>query len=181
MSGSPPGEIVEGLRNPYLDKYVPPRRREATEAYRNYQPLMPRYVHAPIADLETPSDTATFDAAVDDLVTRLEQGALVHRARSPAHTPAAHAGAALPARNEYQRGARRAGERLYVHCWGGRGRSGLAGACLLVRAYGVSAGDALERVQRAFSTRGDHKERSPETEDQSEWVRAYAERVGPRQ
>ena len=48
-----------------------------------------------------------------------------------------------------------AGESVYLHCWGGRGRAGLVGACLLGRAYGLSAEEALERVGRAFSTRND--------------------------
>lgn len=82
MSGPPPGEIVEGLRNPYLDAFIPARRREAPEAYRNYKPCRPRYVRAPIDDLDVPADTATFDAAVDDLVARLEQGTLARAALS---------------------------------------------------------------------------------------------------
>lgn len=48
-----------------------------------------------------------------------------------------------------------AGEKVYVHCWGGRGRAGTIGACLLHRLYGLDADEALERVQRAFITRGD--------------------------
>lgn len=47
------------------------------------------------------------------------------------------------------------GEVMYVHCWGGRGRAGTVGACLLIRAYKISAEEALVRVQRAFDTRGD--------------------------
>lgn len=48
-----------------------------------------------------------------------------------------------------------AGEPMYLHCWGGRGRAGVVAACLLRYAYGLSAEEALERVGRAFSTRGD--------------------------
>jgi len=46
-----------------------------------------------------------------------------------------------------------AGEKLYIHCWGGRGRAGLVGACFLREAYGISADEALTRVQKAFDTR----------------------------
>jgi hypothetical protein len=42
-----------------------------------------------------------------------------------------------------------------VHCWGGRGRAGLVGACLLAQLYGLGAEEALERVQRSFDTRKD--------------------------
>lgn len=66
-----------------------------------------------------------------------------------------------------------AGERLYIHCWGGRGRAGTVGACLLAAAYGLSEKEALERVQRAFDTRRDENRRSPETEAQLAFVRDY--------
>ena len=65
------------------------------------------------------------------------------------------------------------GERLYVHCWGGRGRAGTVGACLLAGMYGVGASEALERVDRAFSTRQDGANRSPETPEQQQFVRDF--------
>ena len=34
---------------------------------------------------------------------------------------------------------------VYLHCWGGRGRAGTIGACLLARLYGIGADEALER------------------------------------
>ncbi len=49
----------------------------------------------------------------------------------------------------------RAGQVIYLHCWGGRGRAGTVGACLLARMYGLGAEEALDRVQRAYSTRKD--------------------------
>ena len=45
------------------------------------------------------------------------------------------------------------GKRIYAHCWGGRGRAGTLGACLLARVYGMPAVEALHRVQCAFNTR----------------------------
>jgi protein-tyrosine phosphatase len=51
------------------------------------------------------------------------------------------------------------GEVMYVHCWGGRGRAGTVGACLLIKAYGLDAEEALVRVQRAFDTRQDEGRR----------------------
>ena len=39
------------------------------------------------------------------------------------------------------------GESLYIHCWGGKGRSGLVTSCLLGELYEtVDADEALERV-----------------------------------
>jgi hypothetical protein len=48
-----------------------------------------------------------------------------------------------------------AGEKLYVHCWGGRGRAGTVGACLLSKRYNIAAEEALQRVQQSFDTRQD--------------------------
>ena len=47
------------------------------------------------------------------------------------------------------------GESVYVHCWGGRGRAGLVAACFLQHAYGISGEEALQRIGRAYDTRGD--------------------------
>lgn len=65
------------------------------------------------------------------------------------------------------------GEQLYIHCWGGRGRAGTVGACLLAHLYGLSAEEALTRVQRAFDTRQDEGRRSPETEEQRAFVTSF--------
>ncbi len=53
------------------------------------------------------------------------------------------------------RGRLAAGECVYVHCWGGRGRAGTVGACALATLYGLPADEALARVQAAFDTRRD--------------------------
>jgi protein-tyrosine phosphatase len=66
-----------------------------------------------------------------------------------------------------------AGECLYIHCWGGRGRAGTVGACLLASMYGIGADEALVRVQRAFDTRKDDQRRSPETDEQHAFVRSF--------
>jgi protein-tyrosine phosphatase len=67
------------------------------------------------------------------------------------------------------------GEKLYIHCWGGRGRAGTVGACLLALMWGVPVPEALERVQRAFDTRKDEQRRSPETDEQHAFVKEYVE------
>lgn len=60
-----------------------------------------------------------------------------------------------------------------VCSWGGRGRAGVVGACLLAHLYGLSADEALERVQRSFDTRKDGGRRSPETDEQHAFVREW--------
>lgn len=47
------------------------------------------------------------------------------------------------------------------------------GACLLVKVYGISVEEALERVGEAFKTRGDVGFQSPQTEEQVEFVKAF--------
>ena len=62
---------------------------------------------------------------------------------------------------------------LYIHCWGGRGRTGLVAACLLGALYpSVDAEEALERVQAYFSLR-EPGGLSPETDAQCQQVRDW--------
>ena len=69
------------------------------------------------------------------------------------------------------------GNVVYIHCLGGRGRTGLLAACLLGVLYeDVSAEEALDRVQAYFWTRSgkmDPGAISPETEEQREQVREF--------
>lgn len=135
-------EVVNGLRNPTLDKFLPKRRRAPAadvEAY--YARESVSFLHCPVEDLGVPT-LEQLAALVDDLEARLARG-----------------------------------ESLYVHCWGGRGRAGTVGAALLAKAYGLTADEALERVQRAFDTRLDNKERSPETDEQRALVREFVARL----
>jgi len=74
------------------------------------------------------------------------------------------------------------GDKLYIHCWGGRGRTGLISACVLGALYeDITAQDALDRVQTAYSLREpwlmdadpDGGKKSPETEEQRLQVRDW--------
>ena len=67
------------------------------------------------------------------------------------------------------------GGTVYVHCYGGHGRTGTVVGCHLVE-RGVTAADALERV--AFWRRGtpDEPKRSPETDEQWRFVAAWQPR-----
>lgn len=138
MVGPPPAELMNGLRTPELDKFLPPRHKPATEAYDSYNDREKlSFAHNPIEDLSVPNAQQ-----LRDIVADLQQRVA-------------------------------AGEVPYVHCWGGRGRVGLVGACFLAATYGLSADEALERVQRAFDTRKDDQRRSPETDQQHQMVRDF--------
>ncbi|CAJ1377172.1 unnamed protein product [Effrenium voratum] len=62
------------------------------------------------------------------------------------------------------------GEVVYLHCWGGRGRSGVVGACLLGHMFPKLTGEeSLRLVQEGYTSRGDPLDsgtfaRSPQTE-----------------
>jgi len=144
LSDPPTFEEMNGLRTPYLDKFLPPKKR----AYKVSRRIIDlEFLHSPITDLSVPS-MAQLEGLVEEISGRLEGGDV-----------------------------------MYLHCWDGRGRAGTVGACVLGRMYGMSADEALERVQRAFSTRDDRWEEgtelagairpSPETAEQIALVRQY--------
>lgn len=131
--GPPPMKIVQGLRNPILDKFLPTSRKDSGVTWK---PKELQFTTFPIVDLSVP-EADKLKAFVKELQARLENG-----------------------------------EALYVHCWGGRGRAGTVGAVLLASAYGLSADEALERVQRAYSCRQDpERSKSPETDEQFAFIR----------
>jgi protein-tyrosine phosphatase len=72
------------------------------------------------------------------------------------------------------------GRTIYVHCWGGVGRTGTVAGCYLVR-KGLSGDDALAQVRALFGTMSPGKTKkhwytgSPQTEPQREFVRRWIE------
>jgi hypothetical protein len=67
------------------------------------------------------------------------------------------------------------GRRIYVHCWGGVGRTGTVVGCHLVRG-GLDGDAALSKLGELFSAMDKASFRSsPETEAQRAWVRAWRE------
>src|SRR5215204_1712760 len=67
----------------------------------------------------------------------------------------------------------RDGAKVYVHCWGGVGRTGTVVGCHLVRS-GLSGDEALARVATLFKSMGksSRRSRSPETDEQEAYVRS---------
>jgi hypothetical protein len=70
------------------------------------------------------------------------------------------------------------GQVVYVHCWGGVGRTGTVLGCHFVRG-GCNGEEALERVARHWTTMSDEKRsyhpESPQTDPQRAFVRQWAE------
>lgn len=64
---------------------------------------------------------------------------------------------------------------VYVHCWGGVGRTGVTVACYFIR-HGLSHEQALTKVHNLFVTRPQsYYPTSPETQIQFEFVRNWKE------
>lgn len=61
---------------------------------------------------------------------------------------------------------------VYVHCWGGRGRTGTVVGCYLVR-HGLGGEEALHRIRELRSNLPDAHIPSPETETQRQMVRRW--------
>ena len=72
------------------------------------------------------------------------------------------------------------GRNVYVHCWGGVGRTGITVGCYLVR-HGATNEQALVKVNKLYRTRSDtfYYPTSPETQEQIEFVRTWNELPSP--
>src|SRR5689334_1247086 len=68
------------------------------------------------------------------------------------------------------------GGKVYVHCWGGVGRTGIVVGCHLVRG-GMTGDQALARVAELFKHTEKYPRRlwSPETDEQDAYVRSWTE------
>ena len=72
--------------------------------------------------------------------------------------------------------AMRGGKNVYLHCWGGVGRTGTAVGCWMVR-HGRTGDEALARIAEWWKTveKADRIPTSPQTPEQRNYVRRWAE------
>jgi protein-tyrosine phosphatase len=68
---------------------------------------------------------------------------------------------------------------VYLHCWGGIGRTGLVVACWM-QEHGRTSDDALAELSAKWSTveKIYRKPESPETQSQLSWIKSWAQRRG---
>jgi protein-tyrosine phosphatase len=68
-----------------------------------------------------------------------------------------------------------AGRKIYLHCWGGIGRTGTTVGCYLVR-RGKTGDEALQQLAKWWQTvpKSQIHLRSPETREQAEFIRNWA-------
>ena len=73
-----------------------------------------------------------------------------------------------------------AGRRAVVHCWGGIGRTGTVVGCHLRRQYGLSGDEALACIAKEWKDveKSHRVPRSPETDEQADFVRNYRPAAG---
>jgi len=69
----------------------------------------------------------------------------------------------------------KAGRKIYLHCWGGIGRTGTTVGCYLVR-RGMTGAEALRQLAEWWNTvpKSQIHPRSPETREQAEFIRNWA-------
>lgn len=72
-----------------------------------------------------------------------------------------------------------AGHKIYLHCWGGIGRTGTTVGCYLVR-HGRSAEQALDQLSAWWRgvPKSQYHPYSPETREQVDFIRSWAEHDG---
>eukprot|EP00986_Skeletonema_menzelii_P017890 scaffold22656_cov147-Skeletonema_menzelii.AAC.7 len=135
----------------YLD---PTLRREFPRPFTRYGPLAQTLSDSSVEFLHSPIEDLGTPSCNDSLLRLLS--ALLHHLESNADNT------------------------LYLHCWGGRGRAGLIGACTTSLLFPeLTSQEILAWVQGGYDTRAGAKamhrglRRSPQTEQQREFVREF--------
>ena len=112
------------------------------------------------------------------------RGVTIQHIRRPIRDMGVCGSAEMSATIETIHAAVTSGQKVYVHCWGGVGRTGTVVGCWLVE-QGMQPADALAMVDTLFHTMSPakvarHPEGSPQTDAQRAVVRGWARSVRKR-
>lgn len=128
-------------------------------------------------DLTAPADRME---PYDGVLKELEQaaGTPLRRIAAPIRdmgVPSAEEG--MAAIMDVVRDSITSGPAVYIHCWGGIGRTGTVVGCWL-RECGLGSDDALERVQHLYVTHMPKSKdikypESPQTKEQKDYIRSW--------
>lgn len=164
-----PGRLLAG---PY------PAHYDALGTERNLRALIRRGIRAVYSLMEAREDGA--EGGRSPYVALLERAARAHGAevewrRFAIHDMSVPDVATMDAIQAAIDGSIERDRPVYVHCWRGRGRTGLVVGAYLVRRGLATADDFVEVIARLRGA-GPADGPSPETGAQVEFVRRYAER-----
>lgn len=120
-------------------------------------------------DLTQPHERVPYDSVLKEEARIYEVDAAYHRFGIQDYTVPTHE--AMTAILDTIDDALEAGRKVYVHCWGGVGRTGMVVGCYLVR-HGMTNEQAVLQVNKLYKTRPDsaYFPRSPESDEQVNFI-----------
>src|SRR5262249_11785287 len=126
-------------------------------------------------DLTEPGELPAYDALLPELTGRDGHPVRYSRYPIPDHGLPRDAAQMQQVLDELDK-ALATGRRVYLHCRAGIGRTGTVAGCFLARRLG-SGTEALESLARLWRLGGRDRDwpRTPETDQQAEFVRGWAE------
>ena len=146
-----------------------PRTRDSDSSREKFRSILDAGVTC-FVDLTTPHDPLE---PYDHLLAELADGATIRESHPVTDM-------SIPDSREQTRAildtidrVRDEGGIVYLHCWGGIGRTGTIVGCWLVR-HGMTSENALDRVAELWTSRPDSDwSTSPQTEPQFRYVREW--------
>ena len=151
------------------------RRQNFPHPFTRYAPLVRSinphctFLHAPIEDLSVPHSQSLQRLLLQLLDALVEE-----------HDPSTEQ---QKQKQQQKQQPQKASRVIYIHCWGGRGRAGLVGSCLLSLLWPEwNADQILNLIQAGYDTREGADQmppalsQSPQTESQRQFVRAFVQR-----
>jgi hypothetical protein len=149
-----------------------PSERRAAAARHRLTALLDAGIRSFVDLTETGDGLVSYDAAVKTLA--VERGHDVAYRRMAIPDMGVPTSAQMAAVLDHVGQEIGAGRAVYLHCWGGIGRTGTVVGCWLVAKEGRTALQALERIAELREGTPDGFKHSPETHEQREFIVRWA-------